>query len=74
VAACSSWIGSRAATSGTRCAKWIDTYADPAFTSLANWCRELVDRLADGASAAGRARMREAFLLSSQYELAFWDV
>jgi thiaminase/transcriptional activator TenA len=57
-----------------RLARWIDTYADPAFTSLANWCRELVDQLADGASAAERARMREAFLLSSQYELAFWDV
>lgn len=57
-----------------RCAAWIDTYADPEFTALAAWCRELVDRLAEGAGPAARDRMREAFLVSSGYELAFWDV
>lgn len=71
-------VGLRLAEGGRpddpRLASWIDTYADPAFTSLANWCRELVDTLANGASATERARMREAFLLSSRYELAFWDV
>ncbi len=57
----------------SRYAAWIDMYADPEFAALAEWCRELVDRLADGASAEGRRRMEEAFLTSSRYELAFWE-
>jgi thiaminase/transcriptional activator TenA len=71
-------IGLRLAERGRpadqRCAAWIDAYADPAFTELAAWCRGLVDRLAEGAGPAARSRMREAFLVSSRYELAFWDV
>jgi thiaminase (transcriptional activator TenA) len=57
-----------------RYAKWIDSYADPEFARLAQWCRELVDGLGAEAGGTGRARMREAFLVSSRYELAFWDV
>ena len=56
------------------CARWVDAYADPEFARLAGWCRELVDGLAAGAGPAQRERMREAFLVSSRYELAFWDV
>jgi thiaminase (transcriptional activator TenA) len=71
-------IGQRLAERGRpadeRCAAWIDAYADPEFASLAGWCRELVDRLAADAGPATRERMREAFLVSSRYELAFWDV
>ena len=71
-------IGLRLAERGRpadrRCAAWIDAYADPAFTELAAWCRGLVDRLADDAGPQARARMRDAFLVSSRYELAFWDV
>jgi thiaminase/transcriptional activator TenA len=71
-------IGQRLADRGRpadeRCAAWIDAYADPEFASLAGWCRELVDRLAADAGPATRERMREAFLVSSRYELAFWDV
>jgi len=71
-------IGLRLAERGRpadeRCAAWIDAYADPGFTELAGWCRDLVDRLAEGAGPAVRARMREAFLVSSGHELAFWDV
>ncbi|HEY4028291.1 MAG TPA: thiaminase II [Candidatus Dormibacteraeota bacterium] len=71
-------IGLRLAARGRpadeRCAVWIDAYADPDFTRLAAWCRELVDRLAGDAGPAARARMREAFMVSSRYELAFWDV
>ena len=71
-------IGLRLAERGRpadeRCAKWIDTYADPEFTRLAGWCRELVDRLAEEVGQPVRERMREAFLVSSRYELAFWDV
>jgi thiaminase/transcriptional activator TenA len=71
-------IGLRLAERGRpadeRCAAWIDAYADPAFADLAAWCRDLVDRLAAGAGEGPRARMRRAFLVSSRYELAFWDV
>ena len=56
------------------CARWVDAYADAEFARLAGWCRELVDALAAGAGPAQRDRMREAFLVSSRYELAFWDV
>ncbi len=70
-------IGRRLAEQGRpadpRCARWIDAYADPDFQALAGWSRELVDRAAEGTGPAGRERMREAFLTSSRYELAFWD-
>jgi thiaminase/transcriptional activator TenA len=70
-------IGQRLATRGRprepRCAAWIDAYADPEFARQARWCRDLVDHLAGDAGPAPRGRMREAFLVSSRYELAFWD-
>jgi thiaminase/transcriptional activator TenA len=49
-------------------------YADPAFAALARWCRDLVDRLGAEAGEAGRRRMTEAFVTSSRYELAFWEM
>jgi thiaminase (transcriptional activator TenA) len=57
-----------------RYARWIETYADPEFGDLAAWCRGLVDRLAEQAGEAARERMRRAFLVCSEHELAFWDV
>ncbi|MGH7321048.1 MAG: thiaminase II [Candidatus Rokuibacteriota bacterium] len=57
-----------------RYAKWIETYADPDFAAIAAWCRDLVDRLAEGISEASRQRMQEAFLTSSRYEYLFWDM
>jgi thiaminase/transcriptional activator TenA len=57
-----------------RYARWIDTYADAEFAQLAAWCRELVDRLAAESGEGGRDRMRRAFLICSEHELAFWDV
>jgi thiaminase/transcriptional activator TenA len=53
-------------------ARWIDVYADEEFAALARWCREACDEAAAGAGEAGRERMREAFLTSSRYELAFF--
>ena len=70
-------IGLRLAEGGRpsdpRCAAWIDAYADPGFAELAGWCRDLVDGLAEESGPSVRKRMREAFLTSSRYELAFWD-
>jgi thiaminase/transcriptional activator TenA len=57
-----------------RYARWIDTYADPEFAALAAWCRELVDRLAGRAPPSTRAAVAAAFLASSRYELAFWQM
>jgi thiaminase/transcriptional activator TenA len=57
-----------------RYAKWVEMYADPEFAALAEWCRELVDRLAGEAPSQTRRRMEEAFLTSSRYELAFWQM
>lgn len=56
-----------------RYAKWIEMYSDPAFAALAGWCRELVDRLGDGASDKQRRQMETAFLTSSRYEYLFWE-
>jgi thiaminase/transcriptional activator TenA len=55
-------------------ARWINTYADPDFADLAAWCRGLVDRLGQGASVDQRRRMETAFVTSSRYELAFWQM
>ena len=57
-----------------RYAAWVEMYADPEFAALADWCRELVDRLAEEAGPAARERMAAAFVTSSRYELAFWEM
>jgi thiaminase/transcriptional activator TenA len=71
-------VGQRLQASGypdePRYVKWIEMYADPAFAELAEWGRALVDRLAAESSPAVRARMADAFLTSSRYELAFWEM
>lgn len=54
-------------------AAWIDLYASDDFAELAGWCRHALDTLADPATRA-EDRLREAFLASSYYELAFWEM
>jgi thiaminase/transcriptional activator TenA len=51
-------------------ARWIDEYAGAEFGQLTAWCRTLNDRAAE---TSDRRRMTDAFLISSRYELAFWD-
>lgn len=51
---------------------WIAAYASDEFAELAGWCRDALDQVA-AAQNAPEARLREAFLTSSRYELAFWD-
>jgi thiaminase/transcriptional activator TenA len=51
----------------------VRMYADPGFAELAGWCRDLLDRLAEGASAPAQAAAEAAFLTSSRWELAFWE-
>jgi thiaminase/transcriptional activator TenA len=66
-------LAARGAPANRQYAAWIATYADPEFARLAAWGRELVDRLAAEASAPTRQRMQEAFLISSRFELLFWE-
>lgn len=51
-------------------ARWIDQYAGVEFAELTAWCKALTNR---AAAAGDQRRMTEAFLVSSRYELAFWD-
>jgi len=64
--------GSRPADA--RLAAWIDSYASPEFQALADWCRRLVDRIGGEAAMPVKKRMEAAFLASSEYELAFWQM
>ena len=71
-------IGLRLAERGRpadpRYAAWVDMYASQEFAALARWCRELVDRVGAAAGDAQRTAMHEAFLTSSEHELAFWQM
>jgi thiaminase/transcriptional activator TenA len=67
-------LASQTRPADARYAAWVEMYADPEFAALAAWCRDLVDRLAADAGPTTRARMADAFLTSSRYELAFWEM
>jgi thiaminase (transcriptional activator TenA) len=71
-------IGRRLAAAGAppdeRYARWIAMYASEEFEELAAWCCGLVDRLGAAAGDEGRARMTQAFVTCSRYELAFWEM
>jgi thiaminase/transcriptional activator TenA len=51
---------------------WIESYASDQFAALAGWCRDALDGLVADTDA-DEQRLREPFLVSSRYELAFWD-
>lgn len=57
-----------------RYAEWIEQYASEEFAAAGTWLRSELDREAAGATDEKRARLRELFLLSSRYELRFWDM
>lgn len=57
-----------------RYARWITLYASPEFADLAAWCRSLLDTICDGLPPTAMARVEDAFLTSSRYELAFWEM
>ena len=57
-----------------RYGRWIAMYASPEFAELAGWARELADRAGADLGCAGRERAQRAFLISSRYELAFWQM
>jgi thiaminase/transcriptional activator TenA len=67
-------LAERGRPSEPRYAAWVDTYASDEFAELARWCRTVVDRTGEDASPATLEAMREAFRVSSAYELAFWQM
>jgi thiaminase/transcriptional activator TenA len=70
-------LGQRLAQAPTptrkRYARWIEMYSGQDFANLATWCRDVCDQAATGAGEQARSRMHDAFLVSSQYELDFWE-
>jgi len=53
---------------------WIDQYASEEFAEAGAWLRSELDREAEGATPEKRARLEHLFVLSSRYELRFWDM
>ncbi len=54
--------------------EWLALYGAPEFANVAKWMRTVVNRCARTAGKAEKARMEEAFLISSRYEWMFWDM
>ncbi|MCH8039258.1 MAG: thiaminase II [Nitrospinae bacterium] len=54
--------------------EWLLMYGSPEFAEVTRWMRALIDREAKSAGKAEKARMIEAFLISSRYEWMFWDM
>jgi thiaminase/transcriptional activator TenA len=57
-----------------RYADWIAQYVAPEFVQAADWLKAEMNRLVEGTTAAKRARLTEIFVLSSRYELRFWEM
>ncbi|MGI8430146.1 MAG: thiaminase II [Solirubrobacteraceae bacterium] len=71
-------IGERLAAGGRpadeRYQRWIAMYTSPEYVELVGWARDLTDRAGEDLGATARQRARRAFLISSRYELAFWQM
>ena len=57
-----------------RFAAWIEEYAGEEFGSLVDWAVEHLDVLARDVGAAEKARAKEIFALSAEYEYRFWEM
>jgi thiaminase (transcriptional activator TenA) len=58
----------------SRYVKWIRMYSAAEFVELTEWTRDLLDRLATGLPQEELQRIEEAFITSSRFEYAFWDM
>ncbi|WP_435361625.1 thiaminase II [Haloarchaeobius sp. DFWS5] len=54
-------------------AEWVEMYAGDEFSELTKWCKDLMDEVAGDANEAERARYRDLFETSAQYEYLFWE-
>jgi thiaminase (transcriptional activator TenA) len=57
-----------------RYADWIAQYASEEFAEAGTWLRAELDRVAGSADQEKRDRLRGIFVLSSRYELRFWNM
>lgn len=54
--------------------EWIAAYGGDWFSELVNEQLNLLDAIAETASAKEKEKMKQHFLISSQYELQFWEM
>lgn len=54
--------------------RWIAMYSSPEFLQLGAWCRDATDAVCTGLSPSAMRRVEDAFVTSSRYELAFWQM
>lgn len=52
---------------------WIDTYAGEDFSRSVDKAIDITEEIASAAATTSKARMEEAFILSSRLEWMFWD-
>lgn len=71
-------VGERLAAKGfpedERLRRWIEMYASEEFLQLGEWCRNATDEVCEGLPPAAAERVEAAFIMSSRYELAFWEM
>jgi thiaminase/transcriptional activator TenA len=53
--------------------RWIDTYGGEEFGALVEAVLDLADRVCEGLNSSQKARVKEAFVVTSRYEWMFWD-
>lgn len=53
---------------------WIEMYASDEFQQLGAWCRSATDAACEGLPPASMRRVEQSFVISSRWELAFWQM
>jgi thiaminase/transcriptional activator TenA len=53
---------------------WLLVHAGPHLQDITAWMRALLDRRAPTLAAADRAHLQDVFLISSRYEILFWEM
>ncbi len=53
--------------------RWIDTYGGEEFGTLVEAVLDLTDRVCEDLNSSQKARVRDAFVITSRYEWMFWN-
>jgi thiaminase (transcriptional activator TenA) len=67
-------LASRDLPDDDRLRRWIEMYASEEFLRLGDWCRAATDEVCEGLPPSVLKRVADAFVTSSRYELAFWEM
>ncbi|WP_078380059.1 thiaminase II [Sutcliffiella halmapala] len=54
--------------------EWISMYSCEEFGELATWCKDLMDKLAEGKSESELLELEKIFLNTTRFEYMFWDM